>query len=149
MLTALRRQLETESRDAISLLENPAENPICSIGFDEEAGCVVLVWKRYASSAQLRFANEVVLQTISARRAEKLLADDRALPTIHADDQAWVANQWMPRALGAGLRRLATVHSEIYFGRVAAEQVHAMAPSGLEIRRFEDPQAARAWLASA
>lgn len=42
---------------------------------------------------------------------------------IGADDQHWLSNNWIPRAMEAGLRTVAMIMPMFYFNRVAIESV--------------------------
>ncbi len=53
-LAQLMRVVRTESTDGAKLLENPTDNPICSLSYDETIRCVTIVWRRLATSAQFR-----------------------------------------------------------------------------------------------
>lgn len=147
-LEQLRRLLETETQDSRLLSQSPADNPICAIEPKPELGCITVIWRRYATSTQIRFVHEVVLSALEHHGFRKLFGDDRSLPTIHAEDQRWIAEDWMPRAVAAGLRKCAGVYAKAYFGRISTEQVRARAPAPLEIQMFHTPEQACAWLAN-
>ena len=62
---AERRQIvEAESIDGIEVARNPQDNPICRLSYDESLGCIEVVWRKYATSAQLRFLHEVILEML-------------------------------------------------------------------------------------
>lgn len=44
-----------EARESLSDLEN---NPVCSVLLDADVPCLTVVWKRQATSAQLRAVHE-------------------------------------------------------------------------------------------
>jgi hypothetical protein len=147
-LERLRRQVQAESSDGAKLLKSLRNNPICSVEVDATIPCIVVAWKRYATSAQLRFVHESLLRLLQKHRIGKILGDDSALPTIHVDDQAWIVESWMPRAQAAGLRAVAAKHSESYFGKLALERIRSASLSSLPIRPFDDIEDARSWLRS-
>ncbi len=60
-LKQLRGRLEAESNDGLKLLRNIKDNPICSLFFDDTIPCVVVTWKQYATSTQLRFIHENII----------------------------------------------------------------------------------------
>jgi hypothetical protein len=103
----LRDLLKKESGDSLKLLRDVKNSPICSISFDDTVPCISVVWKQYATSTQLRFVHETILHMLGKYRVSKVLGDDTALPTIHADDQTWITRNWMPRAIAAGLKAAA------------------------------------------
>jgi hypothetical protein len=148
-LNRLRAQLETESGDSRKLLKNLKDNPICSLTFDEAIPAVVIIWRQYATSTQLRFIHESILGLLQKHAASKILGDDTDLPTIPAEDQAWIVEDWMPRAIVAGLKFACCKRPDSYFGRVSVRSVQSVAPKGLATREFDNFDEARRWLKSA
>lgn len=139
---------EAESSEGRSLLDDPDGNPICAVGVDASVPCVTVVWKRYATSLQLRLINERILVLAAQHGLSKVISDDTALPTIHPDDQAWIVNNWMPRAVAAGLRSVAAKSPMSYFGKASVDRIRMAAQPPLTIRHFTNLGAARAWLAT-
>ena len=124
----------------------------CAVDYDGDVPCVRMLWKGYATSAQFRAANERVLEAIKERKASKLLGDAEDFVLIGADDQMWLASNWIPRALQAGVRKIALVMPRFYFNRVAVDTV-AQRLSGefarnlVRIEYFDGRESARNWLA--
>jgi hypothetical protein len=126
-------------------LSNLDDNPVCKVQFDAEVPCITVIWKRPFTSAQLRFVGERLIDMIRQHKVSKILGDDTALPLIDADDQKWLAENWIPRAAAAGLRVAANKSPEAYFGRLAIERIKE-AQRQLTIRSFEQFEQARGWL---
>jgi len=145
-LKQLKSQLQTESSDGLKLVTCPDDNPICSIRLDESIPGIVVVWKRYATSTQLRFIHEHILSLLKKHGVGKILGDDTALPTIHNEDQAWIARTWMPRAIAAGFRAGASKSPSSHFGRLSVDGVRSEVPGSLTIRVFDRLADARQWL---
>ena len=101
----LARLLEQESKDSIALLENIADNPICVVRHDEDLPGILVEWRSYATSSQLRFVHEYIIHLLEQHRLHKVLGDDTALLTIHSSDQEWIAFDWMPRGQEGRLPR--------------------------------------------
>jgi hypothetical protein len=122
----------------------------CTVGYDSDVPCVIMTWKGYATSRAFREANERVLGVIAERKATKVLGDIEEFVLIGSDDQNWLTNDWIPRAMAAGLRTAALITPAFYFNRVAVESVgQRLDPEAFTLRFFESREAARAWLASA
>lgn len=120
---------------------------VCSVRHDSEVPCVVMIWQGYATSAEFRAANEDILAVITTRKATKLLGDVSRFVLIGMEDQAWLNNNWIPRATAAGLRHVALVQPSYYFNKVAVETVGSKVdPARLELAFFGDVGAARDWL---
>ena len=120
----------------------------CTVGYDAEVPCVTMTWKGYATSREFREANERVLGVLTERKAHRLLGDIEEFVLIGSEDQNWLSTDWIPRAVQAGLRRVALLTPVFYFNRVAVESVgQRLDPEALALRHFTDRDAARAWLA--
>lgn len=145
-LTALRGQLEREPGDSLSLLRNPLDNHLCSIVVDDSVPCLVVRWKGYTTSAQLRFILEHVLRMLRRHRLSRILGDDSAIPVIHAEDQQWIVSDWFPRAIAAGWRVSANRIPTEYFGELTTRTVQAEVPAPVVIRSFDELAEARQWL---
>ncbi len=145
-LAQLMHLVEKESIDGVKLLENPRDNPICSLSYDETIGCVTVVWRKYATSAQLRFVHEAIIQMLSQYRAGKILGDDSELPIVHAEDQRWITEDWLPRAKEAGLKIAAAKISFSFFGKLSIGSIQARLAKEIKIKTFPNLHQARTWL---
>lgn len=120
----------------------------CSVGYDQQAACVVMVWKGYATTPLFRETNERVLACLRDKQATRLLGDIRDFILISAADQDWLNQIWIPRAIEIGLRRVALVQPSYYFNRVAVDNVTSRTdPNRLTVAYFDDADNARTWLA--
>jgi hypothetical protein len=128
------------------LIENIEDTAICSIYIDKSIPCVTIVWKGYVTSPQLRSVHESLLNVIRMHKLRKILGDDSALPTVHEDDQRWIAKDWVPRAIAAGLRVGAAKSAASHFGRVSLGNLRTAVSAAMPIRCFDDLETARQWL---
>ncbi len=147
-LEQLRSLIEAESGDGLQLLTSLTNNPICSIHLDETVPCIAVAWKRYATSTQFRYVHESIIPLLKRHQVHLILDDDTLLPTIHAEDQRWVINDWMPRAAAAGLRAAVSIRPAAYFGRLAVERIRSQTCSGVAMRCFDELKTAWRWLQS-
>jgi hypothetical protein len=120
--------------------------PAGCLGFDDAIPAITVTWNGYARTSEVRELHERLLDLIATYQVNKVLADDTALPTIASDDRRWIIDNWMPRAVAAGLRTAAAKRSNSHFGRVAVGSLHAGAPPELNVMRFDDLAVAREWL---
>ncbi len=128
----------------------PKADFTCSVGFDPTVPCVVMVWKGYATSPLFRETNERVLACLTQNQATQILGDLRDFVLIGAEDQAWLNENWIPRAIAAGLKRVALTQPTYYFNRVAVETVGQRVDTDrLMVGYFGDLDGARIWLAEA
>jgi hypothetical protein len=148
-LQEIAQKLRADSLDSLQLLSNVAENPICSVGVDLSVPCVSVVWKRYATSMQLRFVHENIIALLRDHGLRAVLGDDTALATIHAEDQRWITEYWMPRAKLAGLVAVADVRPSASWARAAVSAVQGILAQHFSIASFDDRESARTWLRNA
>ena len=148
-LESLRRLVAEEGNDGRRLASSPGDNPVCRIWVDSGIPCVRLQWMGYATSLQVRFVHEAVIDLIRRHGLRKLLGDDTLLVALHPEEQTWIAEDWMPRAVSVGLKTIAHKRADSYFGKLAVDSVVVARPAGLNIGSFDDLEEARRWLASA
>jgi len=121
----------------------------CTVSYDISVPCVVMTWKGYATSAAFREGNAQILDMIRTHHAARLLGDIREFVLIGAEDQAWLSQVWIPRAISVGLRTVAMVTPVFYFNRVAVENVEKnLGPDSLALQYFDNRDDARAWLST-
>lgn len=147
-LRQLAQLVRTESSDGARLVSNLADNPICRVTLDPDVPCILVVWQRYATSAQLRFIHERLLELLRREHMSRILGDDSSLALIHVDDQVWICEDWLPRAAAAGLKAAASKSPYAFFGKQSVANVQSGAPSSVTLRSFETLNDARAWLSS-
>jgi hypothetical protein len=145
-LERLASALGIEPTDALPLIDRLKDNPTCSIFFDDEIPCMTVVWKGGVSSSQLRCVHENLIHFIAAHRVSKVLGDDTAVPVIDIDDQRWILEDWLPRAVAAGLRAAASKAPSSYVGRAAIDNIIRAKGEDMVIRSFADIDEARQWL---
>jgi hypothetical protein len=122
----------------------------CAISWDPTVPCVVFRWLGYVTSPEFRALSERGLELLRSKGASRMLNDTTHLPIIGEDDQRWVNQVFIPRALATGFRICAMVNSRFYFNRVAVENVaRQISPGELVIEYFEGSDSAKEWLRQA
>lgn len=145
-LAELREILIRESGDSLSLVESLENNPVCSVAYDSTLPGLIVQWRGYATSAQMRFVLENIIHMLEHHQASRILGDDTLLPLVHSTDQEWIINDWYPRAIAAGWRVSANKVPSNYFGKLTTDTVQAEVPEVVVIRPFEELGEARRWL---
>jgi hypothetical protein len=141
----LGNRLVEEAEAGHLLAANVHDNPVCTVNYDARIPAIVVVWKRYVTSLQLRFVLEKVLEMIAEHGAHKILGDDTELSVIHPRDQNWILHDWTPRAFKAGLTAAASKRPSGYFGRLSTTSIQSRAEA-LRHQAFDDIASARDWL---
>lgn len=124
------------------------ERPVCRIYLGSGEDFITMEWSGYATSGQFRAGTEQMLAELTRHGLNKVLGDVRDMVLISADDQEWVHQQFLPRALQQGFRAIALVRPNHYFNKVAIESMaYKMNDESLNIRVFNSADEARNWLA--
>jgi hypothetical protein len=117
------------------------------IYFDNDLGFVVMEWIGYATSAQFREGTEYMLRVLKENNTTKVLADIRDMVLIGIEDQHWLDNNFLPRAIQAGFTAIAIIRPLHYFNKVAVESVsYKVDRNKLAINFFDNREEAIAWL---
>ncbi len=115
--------------------------------YDEENGWVYNEWKGDVTANEVIEACKVSLEFVKKQQPEKILNDNSQLTGSWDEANEWIAQNWMPQALAAGLKKFAHVISPDVFGALSAEELVTKV-SGFEMRTFESEKEAKAWLKS-
>ena len=94
-----------------------------SISWDTEHRCIYALWKLFANTRELRDGGAKILDAIRARHADALVSDNRRLAGLTTADQDWFSQTWTPKAVRAGLRRIAVVLPSQGFGRDDSQDI--------------------------
>ena len=117
------------------------------VAWDPSCQAVHLESQGWADSSEFKAASEAVIAALREHRTSRMLGDGRSLRAIKQADQDWMTQDWMPRALAAGLRRMALVVPKSAVARTNLEQMVDKVPeSKLEVAYFATVDEARAWL---
>jgi hypothetical protein len=120
---------------------------IYNIYFDEQLDAVVMEWDGYATSSQFREGTELMLNLLIQNRTSKVLADAKDMVLIGKEDQEWMNNDFLPRAIKFGLKAIAMIKSDHYFNKVAIESVsYKVDKEKLTINFFDRLTEAKEWL---
>jgi hypothetical protein len=131
------------------MAHNPYPDFAWTVDYDAEVPCVMMTWQGYATSKAFRAANEQIVGVIARRNTSKMLADVKHFVLIGAEDQDWLARDWIPWAMEAGMKTVAIVTPTFHFNRVAITSVaEKLDPERLTLQFFADRKQALAWLAA-
>jgi len=118
-----------------------------SVRWDPTSKLVLVEWEGWADSAEFEALLDAEIRALSEHHASRLLADCRRQKVLHPDDQERADNEWLPRALVAGLKRFAIVLPNSVLAAMNVQDRLGKVPSAtLDIAYFEGVDEARAWL---
>lgn len=102
---------------------------------DLRAAC--LEAQGWGDTSESQAALDAVIRALRAHRGSRCLVDNRK-KAIRSSDQAWITEDWLPRALGAGLRLTAIVEPETGPATMTIKEI--------EVRYFSTVVRAAEWL---
>jgi hypothetical protein len=120
---------------------------VASVKWDEDGQLVLVEWKGWANATEFSELLDAEITALRKHRGSRMLADCRRQKGLSAVDQDRANENWLPRALVAGLKRFAVVLPSS--GLAAAnlkERLGKVRPGALELAYFATPEEARAWL---
>ena len=103
-------------------------------------------WKGFATSEEFRAALLIGLRAIREHHVRAYVSDARKAKVVTPEDQKWVAEVWLPRAVTAGLQRMAMVTPETGLGKSIVEAiVKDIDQHGISMRKFDSVATATMW----
>lgn len=125
------------------------ESPRMRIRWDEEIEAAIAEGEGYIDGEELRAGMEAGLELLVSKKSSKWIADMRFRRAIPEADALWIAQDWTPRSVEAGLRHAAIVVPSSVLGKMGLKSVvQKMGPKSYEFKYFDSVEEARAWLAS-
>jgi hypothetical protein len=125
------------------------DTPYVLVRWDGEGPWVFVQWKAWANSAEYRAAQEAVIIALRENHASRNLIDSTDSRVVSDDDQQWLVEDWMPRAVAAGRRWTAIVLPKSALGRTIAENIDRRPRSNwVKVEHFQTVEEAAAWLST-
>ncbi len=115
--------------------------------YDKSTQWVHNNWIGYVTVEDVKNGADACLELLRAQGTGKLLNDNTHLTGPWDEANEWIATDWMPRALGTGLKRFAHVVSPDIFGALSAEAMQTkVSELDFEMRIFKAKPEAEQWL---
>ncbi|MBY0424549.1 MAG: STAS/SEC14 domain-containing protein [Cytophagales bacterium] len=106
-------------------------------------------WKGFISGNDYRNALNSAADLFKEKKIYKWIANLSEMETITDEDQKWANEDWFPRALQAGLKRLAIIVGTDVFNQMSVEQIMSnVASMDLKTQYFDSEEKAKAWMAT-
>lgn len=132
-------------------------DPVARGEVDDQVPCLHVTWLGFAPSAAYRRVLNRSLRVWGEEQARRpadqqllgALSDTRLFTALTSADQEWAVADWNPRALAAGLQRIAFLIPTNVFGRMSVTDTLRKSDAAgqtLETALFDSVEAARAWL---
>jgi hypothetical protein len=120
---------------------------VAIVKWDVTIQAVSTEWQGRADKADFINVLEASLVAIKKHHASRGLVDSLLQKALPQSDQDWVNRDWFPRALAAGLRRLALVIPQNALAMMSIEEVLSrVRGTMLDVEYFSTVAEARKWL---
>lgn len=131
----------------IDALKNDLGKEFIRIEYQETDRWIYSRWLGDVTVEDVKQGAEKILDQVKQHSCPNVLNDNRELVGSWDEATPWVQQDWMPRAIAAGLQKFAHIISPDIFAAMSAEEMNAKI-AGFEMRIFEDETEAKAWLKS-
>jgi hypothetical protein len=116
-----------------------------SSSYDSDNDWIYNKWTGDVTVQEVIDACQASLEYLEKFNCPRILNDNSQLSGSWDEANEWIAQNWMPRALAAGLKKFAHITSLDVFGALSAEELQTQA-GDFEMRIFSDRAEAEAWL---
>lgn len=119
-----------------------------TIEYDEEIDAVVHTWNMFASGETFREGANELLSVFENRDVSKMIVDTREVKAHDEADKQWLAEEWIPKMIDAGLEASVNLHRESVIAEMDVEEtVDPVEDEPFENMLTDDMAEARAWIA--
>jgi len=117
------------------------------ISWNERVECVVMRWKKFVIGDNFRRGLDKGLDLIIEKKSHKWLADLQNMKALAKDDQEWSNNDWYPRAISGGIRKMAIVMPTSTLATMSVRNILSkVGDIDIETAYFDDMASASLWL---
>ena len=113
---------------------------------DEQLKCLIQNWKGFATSANFRDAINQSLEVFKKGGLDKIISNTKDAALVSKEDTMWVAKEITPQMVEHGLRYMAFILPTNVFTQMAVENYKEDAGSIVNIRYFDQVEAAKKWM---
>ena len=122
---------------------------VADVTWDAYWNVVHIEAQGWANRAESRSILDSALHAMTDHQGSRWLVDCRDMKAIKQSDQEWINDDWLPRALKAGLRVAAIVMPHSAAAMVNIDDTAKAAENAIDVRYFSTVEKARQWLSRA
>jgi hypothetical protein len=123
------------------------DSPYLTIHWDPGTKCVHLEWKGFVHGEKGRTGLNMGLDFFKTKATDRWLADTRQLKVVPEEDLKWINEDWFPRAIAAGVRRMALVVPESVLAKMSIRRLMSkVKDEDIETAYFGSVEDAKTWL---
>jgi SpoIIAA-like len=119
---------------------------VAVVKWDADSQAVHTEWHGWANPTEFKAVLEAGLAAMKEHGGSRGLSDTRLHKAIQQSDQEWIDRDWFPRAMDAGLKRVAIVVAQSALVQMNIERVLKTPGAKLDVEHFATVDAARTWL---
>jgi len=101
--------------------ETYADTADYTIETDDELDAVLHTWTDFTTGEAFRDGSNVLLEAIRETGHSNLLVDTSNIQAHDDEDKAWLQQEWVPKALDAGMEASAMVYSDSVISKMEME----------------------------
>jgi hypothetical protein len=121
---------------------------VAVVTWDATIRAVHIEWQGWADSTEFVALNEAGLRALMEHHGSRFLSDSRKMKVVRQSDQDWLSGDLFPRALAAGLRRVALIVPKSALAMTNVDRIADSVPATqLAVAYFATVEEAREWLA--
>lgn len=98
-------------------------NPNFSVTFNTATQTVEFTWNNFVKGEAFHEGCNAMITALKKHGSSKLICDSRRYTVVDPQDQLWSIQDWLPRAIGAGLACFAVVMPESVVGKLSVQNV--------------------------
>lgn len=127
--------------------------PTYALSYHVASQTIEFTWNGFVKGPDFQAGCNAMVKELAARKCSRLIVDSRKYTVVDPADQLWSIQDWLPRALAAGLKHFAVVMPESVVGKMSVQNVindKKHTPKDLELQRemFNSLEDARQWIGS-
>jgi hypothetical protein len=123
------------------------KDDFCSVVFDPVNQSVITTRNGYPNDEKLKKSLNQSLACIQQYQCPNIISDIRQVKGTWTATNDWIANDWFPRAIKAGLKNIAYIYPPDVFGQFAIQDLIKKTPHYTS-QVFKDPTDAKTWINS-
>lgn len=118
------------------------------ITHEKENSLIHLRWKRFATTEEFREGLNAGLKFVMEHKIERWLGNLKDMSVIKESDRIWTNEDWFPQLYKSKLKKMAIVHSQDVFNKLAVSKImaDARAERYFTVAYFHDTGEAHHWL---
>ncbi|MGV3589113.1 MAG: hypothetical protein ACO1OF_19060 [Adhaeribacter sp.] len=117
---------------------------------DQQLGALVAVFDDFMKPDEFKRRCFRTLELVKETGITKALIDTRGLKVMVQENQRWIDEVWYPEAKRVGLRHMAFLMPEDFFGRISVETSNrrVIREGIIDVHYFDEEKLAHDWLKS-